>query len=190
MSRAHREILYMARLLARLADGLSPNDADRYLIRDGQRIIESIEFLVRIHNAQEEDIYENAGSERSAERRWFGAGQSKALRGHGMVPKPASQSARKDGSGWRMVAATLAILALGGGWLTWSLYRGTVVHYVTQKIERASVVHIVTASGIISPTATAPVGIRVSGVIQALYCDVNMSVSASQLCAKINPRLY
>ncbi len=41
MSRAHREILHMARLLARLADGLSPNDADRYLIRDGQRIIES-----------------------------------------------------------------------------------------------------------------------------------------------------
>jgi len=34
-------------LLARLADGLSPNDADRYLIRDGQRIIESIESLVR-----------------------------------------------------------------------------------------------------------------------------------------------
>lgn len=34
----------MARLLARLADGLSPNDADRYLIRDGQRIIESMQW--------------------------------------------------------------------------------------------------------------------------------------------------
>ena len=71
MSRAHREILHMARLLARLADGLSPNKADRYLIRDGQRIIESIESLVRIHSAQEEDIYESAGSERVAERRWL-----------------------------------------------------------------------------------------------------------------------
>jgi hypothetical protein len=30
------------------------------LIRDAQRIIESIEALVRIHNAQEEDIYEHA----------------------------------------------------------------------------------------------------------------------------------
>jgi heavy metal translocating P-type ATPase len=60
MSRAHREIIHLARLLHRLADGLSPGDIDRYLIRDGQRIIESIEALVRIHNAQEEDIYEHA----------------------------------------------------------------------------------------------------------------------------------
>jgi hypothetical protein len=60
MSRAHREILHLARLLARLADGLSPEDVDKYFIRDAQRVIESIEALVRIHNAQEEDIYENA----------------------------------------------------------------------------------------------------------------------------------
>ena len=31
---------------------------DRYLIRDAQRVIEAIETLVRIHTAQEEDIYE------------------------------------------------------------------------------------------------------------------------------------
>ena len=60
MSRAHREILHLARLLARLADGLHPEDADKYLVRDAQRVIESIEALVRIHNAQEEDIYEYA----------------------------------------------------------------------------------------------------------------------------------
>jgi heavy metal translocating P-type ATPase len=60
MSRAHREIIHLARLLRRLADGLTPQDADRYLIRDAQRVIESIEALVRLHNAQEEDIYEYA----------------------------------------------------------------------------------------------------------------------------------
>ena len=60
MSRAHREIIHLARLLHRLADGLSPEDTDDYLIRDGQRIIESIVGLVHIHNAQEEDIYEHA----------------------------------------------------------------------------------------------------------------------------------
>jgi heavy metal translocating P-type ATPase len=60
MSRAHREIIHLARLLRRLADGLTPQDTDRYLIRDAQRVIESIEALVRIHNAQEEDIYEHA----------------------------------------------------------------------------------------------------------------------------------
>ena len=62
MSRAHREILHLARLLARLAEGLEIADADRYLIRDAQRFIESIEALVRIHNAQEEDIYEHAAA--------------------------------------------------------------------------------------------------------------------------------
>src|SRR6516164_4904783 len=60
MSRAHREIIHLSRLLRRLADGLSPADIDPYLIRDAQRVIESIEALVRIHNAQEEDIYDYA----------------------------------------------------------------------------------------------------------------------------------
>ena len=32
------------------------------MVRDAQRVIESIEALVRIHNAQEEDIYEQAGA--------------------------------------------------------------------------------------------------------------------------------
>jgi heavy metal translocating P-type ATPase len=62
MSRAHREIQHLARLLQRLSSGVSPEDADRYLIRDAQRVIESVEVLVRLHNAQEEDIYEHAGA--------------------------------------------------------------------------------------------------------------------------------
>jgi len=62
MSRAHREILHLARLLDRLATNLAPTDADRYLVRDAQRVIEAIEALVRIHNAQEEDIYEHAAT--------------------------------------------------------------------------------------------------------------------------------
>ena len=60
MSRAHREIIHLARLLRRLADGLTPQDADLYVIRDAQRVIELIDALVRLHNAQEEDIYEYA----------------------------------------------------------------------------------------------------------------------------------
>ena len=60
MSRAHREIIHLSSLLRRLTDGLSIECVDQYLIRDAQRIIESIDALVRIHNAQEEDIYEYA----------------------------------------------------------------------------------------------------------------------------------
>ena len=57
MSRAHREILHLARLIGRLGKDIAPADADRYVVRDAQRVIES---LVRLHNAQEEDIYEHA----------------------------------------------------------------------------------------------------------------------------------
>jgi heavy metal translocating P-type ATPase len=58
MSRAHREILHLARLLARVAEDLPIEKIDRFLVRDAQRVIEAIETLVRIHTAQEEDIFE------------------------------------------------------------------------------------------------------------------------------------
>jgi len=63
MSRAHREILHLARLLARLAEDLPSEKIDRYLLRDAQRVIEAIETLVRMHTAQEEDIYEAVAPE-------------------------------------------------------------------------------------------------------------------------------
>jgi hypothetical protein len=38
--------------------GSTRETIDRYLIRDAQRVIEALETLVRIHTAQEEDIYD------------------------------------------------------------------------------------------------------------------------------------
>jgi len=58
MSRAHREIAHLARLLARAVEDLPSEKLDRYFVHDAQRVIEAIEALVRIHTAQEEDIYE------------------------------------------------------------------------------------------------------------------------------------
>ena len=58
MSRAHREILHLARLLSRVVDEMATAEADRLLIRDAQRAIEAIEALVRVHTAQEDDIYD------------------------------------------------------------------------------------------------------------------------------------
>jgi len=66
MSRAHREILHLARLLARIAEDLPSENVDRYLIRDAQRVIEEIETLVRMHTAQEEDIYEAVAARTAA----------------------------------------------------------------------------------------------------------------------------
>jgi heavy metal translocating P-type ATPase len=58
MSRAHREILHLARLLARIVEDLPLEKVDHYLVRDAQRVIEAIEAIVGVHTAQEEDIYE------------------------------------------------------------------------------------------------------------------------------------
>jgi soluble P-type ATPase len=57
MSRAHREIQHLARLLARVVADLPAEAIDHYLVRDAQRLIEATETLVRIHTAQEDDIY-------------------------------------------------------------------------------------------------------------------------------------
>ncbi|WP_245330547.1 heavy metal translocating P-type ATPase [Bradyrhizobium sp. AS23.2] len=66
LSRAHREILHLARLLARIAEDLPLERIDRYLIRDAQRVIEAIETLVRMHTAQEDDIYEAVAAQAPA----------------------------------------------------------------------------------------------------------------------------
>jgi RND family efflux transporter MFP subunit len=58
------------------------------------------------------------------------------------------------------------------------------------QLKTGSEVRTMTASGVVGPTATAPVGARVSGVVQALYCDANMQVKVGRLCAKIDPRPY
>ncbi|MCI0737073.1 MAG: efflux RND transporter periplasmic adaptor subunit [Beijerinckiaceae bacterium] len=57
-------------------------------------------------------------------------------------------------------------------------------------IERVPGLPAVTARGVVADAPAATVNARVSGVIQALDCDVNEQVKANQLCAKIDPRPY
>jgi soluble P-type ATPase len=58
MSRAHREILHLARLLARIVEDQPAEKVDQYWVREAQRVVESIEALVNVHTAQEEDMYD------------------------------------------------------------------------------------------------------------------------------------
>ena len=46
------------RLLARVAKDSPSEKLDRHLMCDAQRVIEAIETPVRMHTAQEDDIYE------------------------------------------------------------------------------------------------------------------------------------
>jgi RND family efflux transporter MFP subunit len=92
--------------------------------------------------------------------------------------------------GWRLAAAGALAVALGGGWLIWCLHRDTVADYATQKLERNPVARNEAACGAAATAATVLLSTRVSGVIQALECEVNMKVKAGQLYAKIDPHPY
>jgi len=72
MSRAHREILHLARLLARVVEDLPSEMIDRYLVRDAQRVIEAIEALVRIHTAKKISTTPSWHSRRCRRRRRAG----------------------------------------------------------------------------------------------------------------------
>jgi RND family efflux transporter MFP subunit len=82
------------------------------------------------------------------------------------------------------------VLVIGAGWLIFSLYRGAAGHQAVQNAESGSAVLTEAASGADGTRAPTPVGARVSGVIQALACDINTRVKAGQLCAKIDPGPY
>ena len=66
----------------------------------------------------------------------------------------------------RITAGVVAILVLGGGWLYWSLQREAATHYITQKVDRGSVIRRVTASGVVGPGSTAQIAAHASGMIQ------------------------
>jgi hypothetical protein len=52
------EIIHQVRLLARMSDERAPAEADRYIFRDAQRVVEPLDALVWLRNS--EDIYETA----------------------------------------------------------------------------------------------------------------------------------
>ena len=189
MSCAHREILHQARLLGRLSDGLKPNEADPYLIRDAQRIIESIESLVHIHNVQEEDIYEHAAAQLGKEARSHENGKPSAIgKRDATAFERALRAAPKGGSQWRILAGALVIVAFAGGGVYWGGKYYARVRYGAPLVERASTA--VTVAAVISATTATPIEAKASGVIEAVYCDVGSVVKTGQLCAKIDARPY
>jgi heavy metal translocating P-type ATPase/RND family efflux transporter MFP subunit len=177
MSRAHREIRHQARLLGRLSEGLRDNEPDRYVVRDGQRIIESIEALARLHNAQEEDIYEQAASPPLGRRRFQ---EIERARTEGAASALDRVSDRMRGARWRrrLALGTLAVsIALGSVWLY-------------QKWGRGLIPRSVEAQGVVTANGATPIEARVSGRIEAVYCDRGTKVEAGRLCAEIDPRPY
>lgn len=62
MHRTHAEIDHLARRLSALSEAAGRNGADRRTIEESQWVIQTIVSLCRIHNAQEDDLYEQAAA--------------------------------------------------------------------------------------------------------------------------------
>ena len=91
---------------------------------------------------------------------------------------------------WQMAAGAVAILIFAGGWLSWPVPRGAIIHYVTESIGRGPVTRVVSATGTIDSTTPAQIRAQLSGKIEALYCDPGTKVKAGQICARIDRRPY
>lgn len=189
MSRAHREILHQARLLGRLSEGLRPNEAEPYLIRDAQRIIESLESLVHLHNVQEEDIYETAAAQFGREADGGSGEKLIVMQEKGDTPLERALASAPNGKRlWLVSSCLLITLAIAGGAAYWgSRYYSRVDHSLPLAGGAPA---LVTASAEILATTVTPITSKVSGTIEAVYCDVGAFVRKGQLCAKIDPRQY
>ena len=57
MSRTHREIQHLARLLSRIESDLPPEGPDPATVVDLQRVLYGLDAVLRLHFAQEDEIY-------------------------------------------------------------------------------------------------------------------------------------
>jgi len=85
-----------------------------------------------------------------------------------------------------IIAGAVLVAVLGAGWW-WNGAQPPPITYKTAKIERGTVLQVVTATGIINPVVTVQVGSQVSGIIQALFADFNSVVKAGQIVAQLDP---
>jgi RND family efflux transporter MFP subunit len=73
------------------------------------------------------------------------------------------------------VLGALALIAVAGGWLYFSVISSPTV---------------VTATGVVASFSVAPIPAQTSGVVQAVYCDPGTKVTKGQLCAKLDLRPF
>jgi HlyD family secretion protein len=60
----------------------------------------------------------------------------------------------------------------------------------TEPVSRGDIVQTVSANGTLNPVVLVNVGTQVSGTIQKIYADFNDKVTAGQVLAELDPRLF
>ena len=85
------------------------------------------------------------------------------------------------------MGALLAAVLSAGGYAYLNGAQKPPLKYRTAKVERGSVMRVVTATGTVNPVQTVQVGSQVSGIVTNLYADFNSKVKEGQLVARIDP---
>lgn len=86
-----------------------------------------------------------------------------------------------------VAAVMISILAVAGYFL---FLKKTPPAFKTAKVERGSVVSMVSATGTLNAVTTVQVGTQVSGTIQKLFVDYNSQVAKGQVIAQIDPAIF
>lgn len=86
-----------------------------------------------------------------------------------------------------IIAISLSVIAAAGYFL---FLKKTPPVFKTDKVERGSVVAMVSATGTLNAVTTVQVGTQVSGTIQKLFVDYNSQVTKGQIIARIDPAIF
>jgi HlyD family secretion protein len=95
-------------------------------------------------------------------------------------------------SRWWVLTGVLLALATVVAWLVFrpKAPPSTQSPFLTAPVRRADIVSQVTATGTLSPVVLVEVGSQVTGRIAELFADFNSKVTAGQVIARLDPRLY
>lgn len=88
-----------------------------------------------------------------------------------------------------IIIAAVALLLVAAG-IFYFKSRKPAVSYKTAKLEKGTIVAMVSATGNLSAVTTILVGTQVSGTIQKLYVDYNSRVRKGETIAEIDPALF
>lgn len=85
----------------------------------------------------------------------------------------------------------IGILLVVAAVSTWFLLkRPSKISYKTAKVEKGSIVSVISATGTVNPVTTIQVGSQVSGTIQKRYVDYDSKVQKGQVIAELDPSLF
>lgn len=87
-----------------------------------------------------------------------------------------------------IIIGIVLLVAAGSAWFL--LKRPPKISYKTAKVEKGSIIAVISATGTVNPVTTIQVGSQVSGTIQKRYVDYDSRVTKGQVIAELDPSLF